>query len=270
MAGREKTHGGRTALITGASAGIGRELAGIFAKGGFDLVVVARRAERLHELAKQLDQEHGTRVAVVSKDLTAPGAAQEIFGHVTGDGIEVDVLVNNAGIMDLGSFFDTPVSRLLELVQLNVVTLTALTRLLVEPMIARGRGRILNVASVAAFQPVPSMAAYGASKAFVLSLTEALSEELRGTGVTATALCPGLTETEMADAAREASDAARLLPGFLFMSAADVAQEGYEACMAGRVISTPGLTNQMLTTWARLQPRWLVRSITGLVGRQIL
>lgn len=257
-------------LITGASAGIGRELARVFAGHGWDLVVVARRADALESLADELQREHGRSVRVLPRDLLDPGAPQDLFTVLEKEGIEVEVLVNDAGVIEMGAFVDTGADALERVVDLNTRVLTTMTRLFVPPMRAHGRGRILNVASVAAFQPVPSMAAYAATKAFVLSLSEALSEELSGTGVTVTALCPGLTITDMVDKVRATSERTNLIPEFLMSDAADVACAGYAACMAGRVIEVPGLGNAALTNWSRFQPRWLVRSISGLVGRRFL
>ena len=259
-----------TALVTGASAGIGRELARVFASHGWDLVVVARRTDALEELAEELRKEHRAEVYVRARDLLAPGAPQDLYSDLAADGIEVDVLVNDAGAIEVGAFVDTELAALERVVELNTRVLTAMTRSFLPAMRTRGNGRILNLASVAAFQPVPALAAYGATKAFVLSLSEALSEELAGTGITVTALCPGLTVTNMVDKVRATSERANLIPEFLMSDAADVARAGYAACMAGRSIEVPGLGNAVLTNWSRFQPRWLVRSIGGLVGRRFL
>lgn len=256
-----------TALITGASSGIGRELAQVFARHGHDLVIVARRKELLEELAQRCRAQHGVQVECVALDLTAPGAAQTLFDQA---GSRVEVLVNNAGVAETGAFAEIPLAAHERLVQLNVAVLTSLTRLFVGPMLARGRGRILNVASVASFQPVPSLASYAASKAFVLALSEALHEELRGSGVHVTALCPGLTRTELVDRAQEQSSAGDLLPEFLVGDAASVAREGYDACMAGRAVVAPGLPNALGTALVRMYPRWLVRRVGGLIGRRAL
>ena len=258
------------ALVTGASAGIGRELAWEFASHGFDLAVVARSADALEELADEILREHRRAVHVLPRDLLAPGVPLELFDALEKEGLAVDVLVNNAGVMELGSFTDTPIEVLERLVELNTRALTSMTRAFLPPMRQRGRGRILNVASVAGFQPVPAMAAYGATKAFVLSLSEALSEELSGTGVTVTALCPGVTDTDMMEKARAASERVAWVPEFMTSNAREVARAGYEACMAGRVIEVPGLGNRVLTDWSRFQPRWIVRSIGGLIGRRFL
>lgn len=258
------------ALVTGASAGIGHELARVFASHGFDLAVVARRAQALEELASEIRREHGRTVHVLPCDLLDPGAPQFLFDTLQERSLSVDVLVNDAGSVEIGAFADIAPELLERLVELNTRVLAAITRLFLPPMRARGSGRILNVASVAAFQPVPAMAAYGATKAFVLSLSEALSEELADTGVSVTALCPGPTATDMADKVRGSSQRAAAIPNFLLASAHDVARAGYAACMAGRVIEVPGLGNRVLTDWSRFQPRWLVRGVGGLVGRRFL
>lgn len=259
-----------TALITGASAGIGHELALVFAERGHDLVVVARREALLESLARRVRQEHGREVRVLARDLLDPRAPDEILATLESEGVEVDVLVNDAGVLELGRFEEMDPADVARMVDLNTRALTLMTRAFLPPMRARGRGRLLNVASAAAFQPIPSLAVYAATKAFVLSLTEALSEELAGSGVTATAVCPGLTTTEMTDRAKEANETASYFPDALMSDARSVARDAYAACMAGHVIEVPGIANRVLTDWSRLQPRWLVRTVGGLVGRRIL
>jgi short-subunit dehydrogenase len=260
----------KTVLVTGASAGIGRELALVFASQGHDLVVVARREDRLDALADEVRQRFGTRVRVLARDLLEHGAPQTLAAELETGGVRVDVLVNDAGVLELGAFERMELVALERMVDLNVRVLTSLTRLLLPPMRERGYGRILNMASAASFQPLPSLAVYAATKAFVLSLSEALSEELAGTGVTVTAVCPGLTATQMTDRAKGQSDRAARFPDFLMADAGEVARAAYHACMTGHVIEVPGLTNRVLTDWSRLQPRWLTRMIGGLVGRRFL
>src|SRR5712691_8172351 len=191
----------KTALITGASFGIGQELAGIFAREGYNLVLVARTADKLRQLASELEKAHGTRSLILASDLAAPGAAAYIHDQTTRADITVDVLVNNAGFGQFGLFAENDLEECLQQIQLNVTTLTHLTRLYLPEMVARKSGRILNVASTAAFQPGPLMAVYYATKAYVLHFSEAIAEELRHSGVTVTALCPGPTETGFAAAA---------------------------------------------------------------------
>jgi short-subunit dehydrogenase len=257
----------KSVLITGASGGIGRELAKVFAQHGFDLVVVARSQDKLQQLASEIEQAHNVRVTVLPKDLIAPEASQELFSAVQEQGIEVEVLVNNAGMAFFEPFKNSDVGKILDLVQLNIVSLTALTRLFLDPMVRRRRGRILNVASVAGFQPTPSFAIYGASKAFALSLSEALSEELRGTGVTVTALCPGFTDTEMVRAAAAEGGIEGMIPSKMLMDVETVAREGYEACMAGRAVHINGVAYKLGVEWIRHQPRSLVRRVAGFWAR---
>lgn len=257
----------KTALITGASAGIGRELAREFAAGGFDLVVVARSEDKLQSLAEELKSEFGIAVIVLPKDLSKARAPLEIRKALKEQDIAIEVLVNNAGVTEMGKFHETDIQKLLQIVHVNIASLTALTRLFVEPMVERGSGRILNVASITSFSPVPSLAAYGASKAYVLSLTEALSDELHGTGVTATALCPGLTDTNMLAGAEDSHPHVKWVPATLVMDPERVAREGYRACMRGTVVLVPGVANQVVANWGRLYPRWVVRTVNGIVGR---
>jgi len=258
----------QTALITGASAGIGFAIAEVLAGKGFDLVLVARRGEELSRLALRLESEHGIRAMARPVDLLHDDAAAQLETELRREGIVVDLLVNDAGLMEVGSFHELPLERLLRMVRLNAVVLTELTHRFVGPMVERKHGRILNVASLAAFQPVPSLALYAATKAFVLSLTESLSEELKGTGVTVTALCPGLTRTHMVEQAQEASSMARATPEFLISKTADVAREGVDACLSGQVIVVPGLPNRLQASIVGFYPRRLVRTIAGLIGRR--
>ncbi len=248
------------ALITGASSGIGAALARRFAQQDFDLVLTARRKSNLDSLAGSLPGEINT--TVVSCDLTSSEDRARLLQTLSDRRLEPDILVNNAGVALTGEFHELPPREIHDLVLLNVLALTALTREFLPGMIARGSGRILNVASVAAFQPVPLMNVYAASKSFVLSLTESLSEELKGTGVSVTALCPGLTRTEMVESLHAGS-----VPPFLMSSVEDVAREGFEAVMSREVIRIPGIANQAAVTWAQFQPRWLVRNLGGLISR---
>ncbi len=252
-----------TALITGASAGIGRELASVFAGQGFDLVVVARRGPELETLAASLRSRHGIDVSAVALDLTRPSAPRALFETVRRRKIDVDVLVNNAGVSVHGDFADISLESHVHLIQLNISALTALTHLFLRPMIERRRGRVLNVASVSAFQPVPTIAVYAASKAYVLSFSEALAVELRETGVTVTAFCPGFTETTMVHTESVTTGRAAPLPGLVVGDAAQVAREAYEACLRGDAVQVGGLLNQVATFWMQHQPRWLGRNIGG-------
>lgn len=255
-------------LITGASAGIGAELAREFAKHGHALVLVARSKDKLTALSGELNAAHDTDTLVIVEDLSRKGCAQAIVDELADRGIEIDILVNNAGVLDVGPFADTPTDTYDNMVALNVAALTSLTSLLLPAMVARKFGRILNVASLAAFQPLPSMAVYAATKAYVLSLTESLSEELRGTGVKVTALCPGLTDTNMVATIKANSTTAQRTPNVLISDPKAVAQQAYKATMAGQTILVPGLPNQIAAAWAQVTPRWLTRTVTGFASRQ--
>ena len=255
-------------LITGASAGIGAELAREFARHGHRLTLVARRRDKLAELAAELDREHHVDVRVVVQDLAKPTGAAAVVKAAQADGEDIGILVNNAGVIDVGAFAASSTDKIVGMVNLNVRALTELTGLLLPRMVERGFGRVLNVASLAAFQPVPSMAAYAASKAYVLALTEALSEELRGSGVKVTALCPGLTDTHMVEEIKAGSATAAKLPKQLVSDPADVAREAYAALMKGQVVVVPGLPNQITAAWAQVTPRWLTRYVTGFAARR--
>jgi short-subunit dehydrogenase len=252
-------------LITGASAGIGAELARVFARDGHRLTLVARRRAKLAGLAAELEREHYVDVRTIVQDLTKPTAASAVVKAAEADA-HVGILVNNAGVIDVGPFAASSTEALVDMVNLNVRALTELTSLVVPGMVKRGFGRILNVASLAAFQAVPGMATYAASKAFVLALTEAMSEELKGSGVTVTALCPGITATDMATDIQAGSSVK--LPRQLISDPADVAAEGVKALMAGQAIVVPGFPNQITAAWAQVTPHWLTRYITGFAARR--
>lgn len=252
-----------TALVTGASAGLGLELAQLFAKDGHSLVLVARRRDRLEALAKQLGEQHGVHVRVVAADLTSPKAPKAIFDELAS--VPVDFLVNNAGFGDGGAFVDRPLEKALEMVQVNITALTELTHRFLPAMIQRKRGRVLNIASTAGFQPGPYMAVYYATKAYVLHFTEALAEELQGTGVTATASCPGATATEFATVAGTANSANfKKKP----VMAADVVAKGaYKAMHKGTITAVHGALNSMLVQGLRVSPRFLTRSIAAKLNK---
>jgi short-subunit dehydrogenase len=241
-----------TALITGASAGIGLELARIFAREGYGLALVARRSEQLSEIAAELKP---TPVQAIAKDLTLAGAAEEVYREVP----KVDVLVNNAGYGVYGPFTTTSLDDELGMLQLNMTVPVVLTKLYLPAMVASRSGRILNVASTAAFQPGPLMALYYATKTFLLSFSEAIANELEGTGVTVTTLCPGPTATEFS--ARTKLDNSRLFKRMKVMDARTVAEAGYRGLMAGKTVVIPGLLNKLLVQSLRISPRGVVTKI---------
>ncbi len=259
-----------TVLVTGASSGIGEALARCFARDGHCLVLVARREPELNALAKALHDEHGTRVDVLPADLARNGAAAALADLLRRRRRSIDVLVNNAGVLEHGAFIRIDARGLQRMLDINVSGLTAMLAAFVPPMVRRGRGRVLNVASVSAFAPVPGIAAYAASKAYVLSLTESLAEELHGTGVTATALCPGITATPMLARARTGNGRIARLPALLVGDVQAVAAEGHRACMAGEIIAVPGLANLAAAVAGRAVPKWLLRRIAGAIGRRML
>jgi len=247
-----------TALITGASGGIGYELALLFARNGYDCILVARSQDKLNELAARLESESRVKTIVIGRDLSRPSAVDEIYEEVTAASMPVDVLVNNAGIPVFGPFIETDLQTELEMLQVNVVALTALTKLFLRGMVERRAGRILNLASTAAFLPGPLMAVYYASKAYVLSFSQALANELRGTGVTVTALCPGPTRTGFQK--RGVMEDSRLVQGEI-ADAASVALAGYRGLMAGKTIVIPGLSNKLIPWVVRLSPRGVVTRV---------
>jgi len=247
-----------TALVTGASGGIGEELARLFAADGHGLVLVARSRDKLSALAEELSDRHNVSARVIAADLARAEAPREIFDELRRDGVVVDALVNNAGIGSYGPFAETDEKTELDLLQINVVALTHLTKLFLPAMIARRRGYVLNVASTAAFQPGPLMAVYYASKAYVLSFTEALANETSGTGVRVSALCPGPTETGFVAAAGMSES--KLFDANV-MSARSVAVEGYRGMLSGKTIVIPGFRNRLLASGYRFAPRGLITKI---------
>lgn len=252
MARRRKGQG-QTALVTGASGGIGEELAKQFAADGYDLVLVARSADKLTTLARAWEAAYGVKVRTYAFDLGDAASSEKLITQLSADRVQVDVLVNNAGFGAIGAFADLQRAEQLGMVDLNVRMLTDLTRRFLPDMISRGRGGVLNVASVAAFQPGPFMAVYYASKAYVLSLSEALSEELRGTGVTVTALCPGPVPTGFQDRAK--MNGFRLMKSVPLMSAAATAKAGYRAFQRGKRVKVAGAVNRLMTLLSPLTPR---------------
>jgi hypothetical protein len=250
------------ALVTGATSGIGLDLARVLAREGHDLILVARRADALHAAADDLTHAHGAAVTVLPGDLAALDTPAAVEAAVRDLGLRVDVLVNNAGVGALGRFTELPLERQLAMVQLNVTAVTDLTRRFLPAMVGRGAGRVLFVASTAAYQPGPLMAVYYATKAYVLSLAVALAEELKGTGVTVTSLNPGPTRTGFQAAAD--LEGVGLLKVLAMADSAEVAEAGYRALMRGDVECVPGVVNKLGAFSTRLIPRTSAAKIVRL------
>jgi hypothetical protein len=249
--------------VTGASSGIGSELARVLAREGHDLVLVARREPELSALAAEVGSRYGATATVITADLASPGGPQHVFDATAAAELAVDVLVNNAGLGGHGRFWETDEDAERRTLAVNIVALTELTKLFLPAMVERRRGKVLNVASTAGFQAGPFMATYYASKAYVLSFTEAIAEELHGTGVTATALCPGVVPTGFQEAADMSPDLPLLRsPGA--KSAEYVAQAGYDGMVRGKRVVVPGALNKVGVQGLRLSPR---RAVTKVVGR---
>jgi hypothetical protein len=253
-----------TVLITGASSGIGLELAKCFAADGCRLILIARNASALEKLAEELRDKNKIEAVVLTADLSQPETPERIFQELAAQKIFVDVLVNNAGFGAHGAFVELSLPRQLEMLQVNITTLTELTGLFLPGMIQRERGGILNVSSVAGFQPGPGMTVYYATKAYVLSFTEALAEELLGTGLTASVLCPGPTESNFGNVAR--GQKVRQLKTSK-MSAEAVARHGYRAFRKGKVVAVPGLQNKIFVFINRIVPRWFPPKVVKLYNR---
>jgi short-subunit dehydrogenase len=253
-----------TVLVTGPSSGIGLELARRFADDKSNVVLVARNTAAMDALAAELRRQHQIDIQIISADLARPESPQTIFDDLKGRGMTVDVLVNNAGFGLHGSFVELPLARQLEIIQVNVAALVALTGLFLPGMVQRHRGGILNVGSVAGFLPGPHMAIYYASKAFVQSFSEALFEELRGTGVSVTNLCPGATETNFSQTARTYQTRSKQVAK---MSAAEVAAAGHRAFRDGRCVIVPGVKNKFLVQLMRCFPRATIRQGVGRYNR---
>ncbi|WKE65862.1 SDR family oxidoreductase [Gallaecimonas kandeliae] len=250
------------ALVTGASGGIGEALARCFAEDGCNLMLVARSQDKLEALAANWRPRYGIAVQVIAADLAQPGAADAVFGQLVA---APSYLVNNAGVGLYGRFQDTALAEEEAMVELNIMALTRLCKLCLPAMLARGEGRILNVASTAAFQPGPYMAVYYATKAYVLSLSEAMAEELKGNGVTVTALCPGPTASGFQAGAR--MKLGNSLKHLALADADEVARAGYRAMMAGRRLLVPGLLNKLMVQGLRLSPRRLVTALVARLSR---
>jgi short-subunit dehydrogenase len=256
-----------TALITGSSGGIGYELARLFARDHCNLVLVARRDAKLKEIADQLRREFGVGVKTVTLDLSSAPAAQQLFDQLQVEGITVDVLVNNAAYGRFGEFADVELDESLGQIQLNIVALTHLTKLFLGPMVGRGSGKILNVASTAGFQPGPLMAVYYATKAYVISFSEALANELKSTGVSVTCFCPGATDTGFQG--RAGTENSRLFKKIGAMDVKAVARDGYRGMINGRTLVFSGWHNWLAAESVRVTPRKLVTAVSRWVAETV-
>ncbi len=256
----------QTALITGASAGIGAEIAKLFAKDGYSVLLVARRQDRLDQLATELRAINpNVNTHTLSVDLSQPDAAAKVVAFTEAQKLQIDFLVNNAGFGSSGSFANLELEKELEMIDLNVRTLVALTHHYLRPMLARKTGRILNVGSTAGFQPGPFMTTYYATKAFVNSFSEALWFELKGTGVTCTVLAPGPTQTEFSVVARVEKN--KLFNYLTPAGPATVAQAGYKAMNCGQALCVPGVSNKLVMQSLRISPRALARGIAASLNK---
>lgn len=253
---------GKVALITGASSGIGMELAKIHAKRGGDLVLVARRKERLIKLKGELESEHGVSVQVIVKDLSHPDGAKEVYDETLS---HVDYLINNAGFGFSGFFHEVPWKKSQEMINLNISSLACLTNLFLKDMHKRNSGKILNVSSIAAFFPGPLNPVYAATKSFELSFSQAIANELSGTNITVSVLCPGPVDTEFAEVAGMTYERIKLLRKSRIATAEETAQAGYEGMLKGKHVIIPKFTNKLLVTLARILPRdaatWVSRKV---------
>ncbi|HPI54825.1 MAG TPA: SDR family oxidoreductase [Chitinophagaceae bacterium] len=254
-----------TVLITGASSGIGYEMAILFAKNGHDLILIARNASALLTFADELRERYHVQVAAFARDLTHLDEVKSVYTAIREEGVFIDFLVNNAGLGDQGEFASSDWNKQYYMMELNMVSLAYLTHLLVQDMKREKRGRIMNVASTAAFQPGPFMAVYYATKAFVLSFSEALSVELKPYQISVTTLCPGATQTNFANAAN--ADEILLFKNRKLPTAASVAEYGFMAMMQGKRLAIPGFLNKLMTFSVRLSPRWVVLKIAAALNR---
>jgi len=255
-----------TVLITGASIGIGYEFAKLFARDRHNLILVARNADKLTQVAAEL-QPHGITVKTVALDLATPLAPKFLFDQLQREGVRVDILINNAGYGAFGDFAQLPEAEILGQIDLNIRALTELTRLFLPAMIARRSGRIMNVASTAGFQPGPLLAVYYASKAYVISFSEAIANELQNSGVTVTCFCPGATNTGFAK--RAGTENSRLFKQLGGMSAEKVALDGYRAVMEGRTLVISGAHNWLVAQSTRFAPRKMVTAVSRWVAEKV-
>lgn len=249
----------RTALVTGASRGIGYELTKLFAIDGYDVVLVARSQDRLEHIGAELEDAHNVTATVISRDLSVPGAAEDLFDALTRDDIHVDTLVNNAGMSTYGRFCETDLERNQKMITLNLATVTELTQLFARPMCEQGDGQILNVSSLAGVYPIPKATVYAATKSYLLSFSVALANELADDGITVTALCPGVTDTAFLEKNGVENSA---LPQKAHLTAQEVAQTGYTGLQQGKAVVIPGgIKDKLLHHLPRVLPETVAASI---------
>jgi uncharacterized protein len=250
----------KTALITGASNGIGLELAKIHASKGGNLVLIARNKAKLDEIKSELEKQFKVSVYTIGKDLSLSNAAQEVYDETSKQNIQIDYLINNAGFGDFGMFYETDWNKELQMINLNITTLTQFTKLYLKDMVKRKSGKIMNVASTAAFQSGPTMAVYYATKAYVLSFSEAIDNEVSDKGITVTSLCPGATESGFQAAA--AMEESALVKGKKLPTSREVAEYGYKSMLKGKTVAIHGLMNYIMANSVRFTPRAVVVKLT--------
>lgn len=253
----------KTALITGATSGIGYELAYVHAIHGGNLVLVARSKDKLEQLMLNLENKYFINVYIIEKDLSLKDSAKDVYDELIKNNITVDYLINNAGFGDFGFLVNNDWAKLEQMINLNITTLTHLTKLFVPDMIKKGSGKIMNVASTAAFQPGPTMAVYYATKAYVLSFSEAISNEVKNKGITVTTLCPGPTKSGFQEAA--SMNESRLVKGRILATSKQVAEYGYNAMLKGKSVVIPGILNNLLANSVRFFPRSAVLKIARFI-----
>jgi short-subunit dehydrogenase len=256
----------KRALVTGASSGIGEEFARQLAAAGTDLVIVARSTDKLEALAAEVRADHDVEVDTLSADLTDPADLERVEERVRDVAVPIDLLVNNAGVGSTGRFVEQDHQRVDDQVKLNVTAVTRLTHAALPGMLGRGRGGILNVSSIASFQPIPRFSVYAASKAYVRSFSEAIHEELLGTGVHVTALCPGFTRTNFPEAAGAEDDATKI-PDFIWMEADPVVASGLKAIASNRAVVVPGLQYKVSSSASQVLPSGVTRRLISLASR---
>lgn len=258
----------KTALITGASSGIGLELAKLHASKGGNLVLVARNKIILDKLKLELEKQYNISVYTISKDLSDPDAAKEVYNETALHSIPIDYLINNAGFGDFGMFYETDWNKEYKMINLNIIALTQFTKLYLKDMISRKGGKIMNLASTAAFQPGPEMAVYFATKAYVLSFSEAVNNEVHGKGITITALCPGMTKSGFQAAA--SLEESKTVKGKKLPTSKEVAIYGYDAMMKGKTVAIHGVLNNIIANSVRFMPRAFVVNLTGKIMEKAL